>query len=142
VIYLIDTNVISEVRKGDRCNARVASWYASIDDADIYLSVLVLGEIRGGIERARAKDPVKSRVLERWLAVLQESFADRILPVDHRVADAWGRMSAKRSVSTIDALLAATAKVHRMTLATRNISHVANLGVDILNPFVPTASRS
>jgi predicted nucleic acid-binding protein len=141
VNYLIDTNVISEVRKGDRCNRHVASWYASIDDADIYLSVLVLGEIRGGIERARAKDPVKSGALERWLAAVQVSFADRILPVDHIVADAWGRMSAKRSVSTVDALLAATAKVHRMTLATRNISHVADLGADVFNPFEPRRSR-
>src|SRR6202043_3607986 len=80
VNYLIDTNVISEVRKGDRCNRYVASWYASIDDADIYLSVLVLGEIRGGIERAKGKDPMKARALERWLAAVQDSFADRVLP--------------------------------------------------------------
>ncbi len=139
--YLIDTNIISEVRKGDRCNRHVASWYASIDDADIYLSVLVLGEIRGGIERAKGKDPMKSPALERWLAAVQESFADRILPIDHTVADAWGRMSAKRSVPTIDALLAATAKVHRMTLATRNISHVADLGIEVFNPFKPPAGR-
>jgi predicted nucleic acid-binding protein len=141
VNYLLDTNVISEVRKGDRCNRHVASWYASIDDAEIYLSVLVLGEIRGGIERARAKDPVKSGALERWLGAVQESFADRILPVDQMVADAWGRMNAKRSVPTIDALLAATAKVHRMTLATRNVSHVADLGVDVFNPFKLPASQ-
>jgi predicted nucleic acid-binding protein len=141
VIYLIDTNIISEVRKGDRCNAHVASWYASIDDADIFLSVLVLGEIRSGIERARVKDPLKSGALERWLAAVQESFADRILPVDQMVADAWGRMNAKRSVSTVDALLAATAKVHRMTLATRNISHVADLGADVFNPFQPPTRR-
>jgi toxin FitB len=141
VSFLIDTNIISEVRKGERCNRQVASWYASIDDADIYLSVLVLGEIRVGIERARAKDIVKAEALERWLAAVHESFADRILPVDHVVADAWGRMSAKRSVPTVDALLAATAKAHRMTLATRNISHVADLGVDLFNPFRPPAGR-
>jgi predicted nucleic acid-binding protein len=141
VSYLIDTNIISEVRKGDRCDANVAAWYASIDDADIYLSVLVLGEIRSGIERARAKDPLKSEALERWLAAVRESFADRILPVDQMVADAWGRMNAKRSVPTVDALLAATAKVHRMTFATRNVSHVADLGADIFNPFEPPARR-
>jgi predicted nucleic acid-binding protein len=137
VRYLIDTNVISEVRKGDRCNRRVASWYASIDDADIYLSVLVLGEIRTGIERARAKEPARSRALEQWLAAVEEAFADRILPVDRGVADAWGQMRATRSVPTVDALLAATAKVHRMTLATRNISDVSDLGADIVNPFAP-----
>jgi predicted nucleic acid-binding protein len=94
VSYLIDTNVISEIRKGDRCNRQVASWYASIEDVEIYLSVLLLGEIRRGVERARAKGPARARALDRWLAVLQDSFADRILPIDNEVADAWGRMSA------------------------------------------------
>ena len=108
--YLIDTNVISEIRKGDRCNRQVASWYASIEDVEIYLSVLVLGEIRRGVERARAKESARARALDRWLAVLQDSFADRILPIDNEVADAWGRMSAMRSVPAIDALLAATAR--------------------------------
>ena len=135
--YLIDTNVISEVRKGARCNPHVAGWYETIDDASIYLSVLVLGEIRRGIERARAKDPTRARALESWLAAITKSFTDRILPVDQTVADEWGRMSAKRPVSTFDALLAATAKVHRMTLVTGNISDVADLGAEILDPFAP-----
>jgi predicted nucleic acid-binding protein len=135
VNYLIDTNIISEVRKGDRCNANVAAWYASIDDADIYLSVLVLGEIRKGIERARPNDPARARALERWLDTVRESFADRVLPVDPLVADEWGRMSAGPSAPTIDALLAATAKVHRMTLATRNLADVADLGAEVVNPF-------
>ena len=137
--YLIDTNVISELRKRDRCDANVASWYASIDDSEIYLSVLVLGEIRKGIERARPNDPAKARALERWLNAVAEAFADHILPIDHVVADEWGRMSAKRPVPSIDALLAATAKAHRMTLATRNISHIADLGAEFLNPFAPIA---
>jgi predicted nucleic acid-binding protein len=141
VSYLIDTNVISEIRKGDRCNRQVASWYASIEDVEIYLSVLVLGEIRRGVERARAKEPARARALDRWLAVLQDSFADRILPIDNEVADAWGRMSAMRSVPAIDALLAATAKVHRMTLVTHNVSDFADLGADLLNPFEPIAAR-
>jgi toxin FitB len=140
VRYLIDTNVISEVRKGERCNRHVASWYASIDDADVYLSVLVLGEIRSGIERARVNDPAQARALDRWLAEVHGSFGDRILPVDHAVADAWGRMRAVRPVPMVDALIAATAKVHRMTFATRNVSDVADLGADVLNPFEP-ASR-
>jgi predicted nucleic acid-binding protein len=137
VNYLIDTNIISEVRKGDQCNPNVAAWYSSIDDGDIYLSVLVLGEIRKGIERARPNDPAQAGALEKWLGTVTESFADRVLPVDQSIADEWGRMSAKRPVPSIDALLAATAKVHRMTLATRNLSDVANLGADVLNPFEP-----
>jgi toxin FitB len=133
--YLIDTNIISEIRKRDRCDARVAAWYASIDDEGIYLSVLVLGEIRRGIERVRRSDPAQARALEKWLNELTKSFADRILPVDQPVADTWGRMDAERPLSTIDALLAATEKVNGMTLVTRNSSDVVGLGAPVLNPF-------
>jgi len=142
VNYLIDTNIISEVRKGVRCNPYVAAWYAAIDDAELYLSVLVLGEVRKGIERTRPSNPTQARALEKWLAAVEKSFAARILPVDQTVADEWGRMSAKRPVSTVDALLAATAKVHRMTLVTRNIADVADLGADVINPFAPAASTA
>jgi len=135
VKYLIDTNIISEVRKGARCDRDVAAWFESIADADIYLSVLVVGEIRKGIERARPNNPVQATALEQWLTELVRSFTERIMPIDQAVADEWGRMSAKRSLSTIDALLAATAKVNGMTLATRNISDVVNLGVRVLDPF-------
>jgi len=137
--YLIDTNIISEVRKGTRCDPHVTAWYASVGDADIYLSVLVLGEIRKGIERVRAKDPAQANALEKWLATVVDAFAERVLPIDHAVAEEWGRMSGKRPVSTIDALLAATAKVHGMTLATRNIADIADLGAKVLNPFQPNA---
>ena len=135
--YLIDTNVISEVRKGARCDPNVAAWYASISDADVYLSVLVLGEIRRGIERARPTDPTQAHNLENWLTTVVKSFGERVLMIDQEVADEWGRMNAKRPVSTVDALLAATAKVHGMTLATRNVADVADLGADVLNPFEP-----
>lgn len=133
--YLIDTNIISEIRKRERCDARVAAWFASIDDEAIYLSVLVLGEIRRGIELVRPSDPAQARALENWLDQLTKSFADRILPIDQATAEVWGRMNAVRPRSTIDALLAATAKVNGMTLVTRNSSHVAGLGVPVLNPF-------
>ncbi len=133
--YLIDTNIISEVRKGAQCDPNVGAWFASIADAEIYLSVLVLGEIRKGIERARRSDPRRASILEDWLDAVRRSFADRVLPIDQQVADEWGRMSGKRSVPTIDALLAATAKIHGMTLATRNLSDVADLGAHIINPF-------
>lgn len=135
--YLIDTNVISEVRKGPKCNSNVAAWYTSIDDAEIYLSVLVVGEIRKGVERIRIKDPAQTRALENWLASLTSAFAERILPIDRLVAEQWGRMCAIRPTSTIDALLAATARVHAMTLVTRNIANVADLGANLLNPFEP-----
>jgi predicted nucleic acid-binding protein len=133
--YLIDTNIISEIRKRDRCDRHVAVWYASLDDEALYLSVLVLGEIRRGVERVRPSDPVQARALEAWLTQVIKLFGDRILPIDQAVADAWGRMGAARPLSAIDALLAATAKVNGMTLVTRNAAHVAGLGVGVLNPF-------
>jgi predicted nucleic acid-binding protein len=137
VNYLIDTNIISEVRKGPRCDPIVAAWFAGVEDREIYLSVLVIGEIRRGIERERSRDPVKSGALERWLQALTGSYSDRILPIDQAIAEEWGRMSARRSVPLVDALLAATAKVHRMRLVTRNVPDIADLGADFLDPFEP-----
>jgi toxin FitB len=135
VNYLVDTNIISEVRKGSRCDRNVAAWYASIDDHQLYLSVLVLGEIRKGVEKAGAAHAPHAATLDRWLAAVTEAFAGRILAVDQAVADEWGRMTAKRPAPTVDALLAATAKVHGLTLVTRNIAHVADLGATVINPF-------
>jgi len=133
--FLIDTNVISEIRKGARCDRQVAAWYASVDPGGLYLSVLVTGEIRRGIERAQRRDPVRAAAFERWLVDLGAAFADRILRVDRAVADEWGRISAIRTVPPVDGLLAATAKVHGLTLATRNMADVAGLGASVLNPF-------
>ena len=139
--FLIDTNVISEVRKGARCDANVAAWYASIDDGDLYLSVLVMGEIRKGIELVRPRDAARAEALEAWLAAVNAAFGEHILPVDRAVADEWGRMSAFRPIPTIDGLLAATAKIHRMTLVTRNASDVVGLGAKVLNPFESPSTR-
>jgi toxin FitB len=133
--FLIDTNIISEIRKKARCDRHVAAWYASIDDGELYLSVIVTGEIRRGIELARRRDPAKADALERWLDAVDAAFGDRILPVDRDVAETWGRMNAERPLPVIDGLLAATAKVHGMTLVTRNAADVAHLGVNVLNPF-------
>ncbi len=132
--YLIDTNIISEVRKAARCDRNVAAWYATIDDDEVYLSVLVAGEIRKGIELARRRDPMKARALERWLRELDALFGDRILPINRAVTDEWGRMSAQRPIPVVDGLLAATAKVHGMTLVTRNDGHVAGLGAGTVEP--------
>ena len=133
--YLIDTNIISEVRKGSGCNPNVANWYEKIEDASLYLSVLVLGEIRKGIERTRPKDNAKANALETWLVAVDKAFGERILPVDRAVAHEWGRLNASRPLPVIDSLLAATAKIHRMTLVTRNTADIAGLDVHVLNPF-------
>lgn len=139
--FLIDTNVISEIRKNARCDRNVAAWYASIDDGDLYLSVLVTGEVRKGIELARRRDPARAAALEAWLKQVDAAFGDRILPIDRAVTDEWGRMCAQRPIPVIDGLLAATAKVHRMTLVTRNDANVAELGANVLNPFLARERR-
>lgn len=135
--FLIDTNIISELRKGDRCHAAVATWWSGVAEDDLWLSALVLGEIRKGVELARRRDPRKAAVLETWLSDVVSGFGDRILPVDASVAEEWGRMNAIRPVPVIDALLAATAKANDLTLVTRNEADVAGLGVEVLNPFQP-----
>jgi len=141
VTFLIDTKVLSEFRKGARANPNVASWFRSVDDADLYLSVLVVGEIRKGIELLRRRDPNRAEPFESWLAKIDATYGERILPVDRAVSDEWGRLSAVRSIPIIDGLLAATAKVHRMTLATRNDADVAGLGVGVFNPFDSPAPK-
>ena len=88
--YLIDTNIISEIRKKRRCDRSVAAWYASIKDDEMYLSVLVAGEIRKGIELARRHDPAKATALERWLKEVDVAFADRMLPIDRPITDGVG----------------------------------------------------
>lgn len=133
--YLLDTNIISEVRRGAQCDPKVSAWYASIADEELFLSTLVLGEIRKGVELARRRDPQKAAVLERWLGQVEVAFGARVLLVDNAVADQWGRMSAVRPVPVIDGLLAATAMVNRLTLVTRNDRQVAGLGAVVLNPF-------
>jgi len=135
--FLIDTNIISEIRKGDRCDAAVAAWWAGVAEDDLWLSALVVGEIRKGVELARRRDPRKAEVLETWLSDVLSGFGDRVLPVDATAAEEWGRMNAIRPVPVIDALLAATAKANDLTLVTRNEADVAGLGVAVLNPFQP-----
>jgi toxin FitB len=133
--YLLDTNVLSEIRKGDRCHPQVARWFAALGEDEIFLSVLVIGEIRQGIERARPRDPGKAQAIEGWLEVVRSAFAGRILGVDLAVAEEWGRMNARRTFPAIDGLLAATARVHDLTLATRDVQDLAGSGARLLDPF-------
>lgn len=140
--YLIDTNIISEIRKQSRCDTAVAAWYASVADDDLFLSVLVLGEIRKGVELARPRDPGKAAALERWLREVEAAFDGRVLGIDNAVSDRWGRISAIRSVPAIDGLLAATALAHGLTLVTRNDRGVAGLGATVLNPFKSAEKQS
>lgn len=133
--YLLDTNVVSELRKGKRCETAVREWFEGIGDDDAYLSVLVVGEIERGIERIRKRDPKSAARLRRWLSRLSSQFQDRILPVSLQVARVWGIMGARSPIPTVDGLLAATAHVHGLVLATRNIRHIELLDVEWVNPF-------
>ncbi len=135
--WLLDTNVVSELRKGSRANLYVQAWARSVHEPTTYLSALVLGEVRSGIERTRRRDEAFAAQLEAWLAGLEVHFAHRILPVDVAVAQCWGRFNAQRTVAAVDGLLAATALVHGLTLATRNLADVHGLGVPCVDPFVP-----
>jgi len=133
--FLLDTNVLSELRKEARCDTGVRRWIEDIPAEAIFVSVLMLGEIRQGIERIRRRDPKQARTLEVWLQSLAMEFADRILPVDERVADRWGRLGLSQPVPALDAFLAATALVHGLTVVTRDEDGFRNTGVDVLNPF-------
>lgn len=133
--YLVDTNVVSELRKGRRCDPGVASWFAAVSSEEIYLSALVLGELRKGIENIRRRDGSAAEALEDWFRELTATHADRILGVDPAVADQWGRFNVPDPLPVLDSLLAATASVHGLTLVTRNLKHVERTGVACLNPF-------
>lgn len=135
--YLLDTNVISEVRKKQRRDPHVGRWWSRVRDSEIYLSVLVLGEIRKGIEIARRKDLQKAVALESWQETVYTAFDGRVLGIDSAVAEEWGRMNARRSFPILDGLLAATAMVHGLTLVTRNVADLAGSGALLLNPFEP-----
>ena len=134
--FLLDTNVVSELRKGERADANVVAWFGKSDAADLFLSVIVVGEIRRGIELIRRRDLATAHALDRWMTRLLAGFEDRILPVDGRVAEEWGRMNVPNPLPAVDSLMAATAKVHGLVLVTRNVKDVAATGVRTLNPFV------
>ena len=135
--HLLDTNVVSELRKGKRANANVRAWFQTTEADELFLSVLVVGEIRRGIELVRSKDRVQARALERWLTGLQSGYADRILAVTSAIAETWGQLSVTTRPSVVDGLMAATALEHDLTLVTRNVDDVKRTGVNLLNPFEP-----
>jgi toxin FitB len=139
VSYLLDTNVVSELRKRHP-DPNVAAWYDSVPGSQLFVSVLTLGEIRLGVERARRKDPGKAAALETWLGRLEASYGDHIVGVDAATADTWARLSVPDPLPVVDGLLAATASVRNWTLVTRNTEDVSRPGVRVLNPFEPAVA--
>ena len=132
---LLDTNVLSELRKGRRCDANVAGWALAAPRSTLHTSLLVFGEIRRGVERVRRKDANQARILESWLEQVRQSFAGRILGIDEATVDLWGRMGVPNPLPVIDGLLAATARRHGLVLVTRNVEDVRRTGVEVFNPF-------
>jgi len=133
--YLLDTNVISELRKGKRAERSVAEWFDGLADQEVYLSVLTIGEIRRGVESVRRRDSDSASALDGWLSRLTEAHRDRILQVDRAIAEEWGRMDVPDPLPVVDGLLAATARIVGLTLVTRNVADVESTGVELLNPF-------
>jgi predicted nucleic acid-binding protein len=136
VTYLLDTNVVSELRKRDP-DPHVLAWYATVTSAELFLSVLTIGEIRLGIQRLRRKDEPQAVLLEHWLQGLHVAYRDHLVGVDADVAEEWGRLNVPDLLPVIDGLLAASAKVRGWTLVTRNLAGLQRSGVALLNPFEP-----
>ena len=134
--FLLDTNILSELRKENRCDAGVRRWFEEAA-SELYVSVLVLGEIRQGIERIRLRDQTQARALEKWLGWISTEFADRLLPVNEKVADQWGRLGVRQPVPVLDAFLAATALAHDLTVVSRDEAGFRTTGVQVINPFSP-----
>ena len=130
--YLLDTNVVSELIKATPSPV-VTAWLTA--EQDTWLSVLTVGELRRGAHLLRRRDETRAARLDEWIAELAASYGDRILPVDAHVTDAWAALRATRTLPVIDALIAATAHVHGLTVATRNVSDFADTGVTVIDPF-------
>jgi predicted nucleic acid-binding protein len=134
VRFLLDTNIISEIRKRERAHAGVTRWVAQTPVTEIGTSVIVLAEIRRGIELKRT-DSKQARSLDQWFAQMRSRLEDRVLSVDEPIAEAWALLNVPDPLPLIDGLLAATAKVYGLTLVTRNVADISRTGASLLNPF-------
>jgi toxin FitB len=135
VKFLLDTNIISEIRKRDRANAGVLRWVRATPGDHNATSVIVIGEILRGIELARRKDVQQAQAMDKWFSVMRNGFGNRVLPIDEAVTKAWSRLQVPDPLPLMDSLIAATALVHGLTLVTRNVKDVIRTGVPVLNPF-------
>jgi toxin FitB len=131
-MHLVDTNVVSEARRG---SPEAAKWLRSVDPAGVYLSVITLGEIMRGIALRQKSDPQAAAPLAVWLETLRQAHAGRILPITDRIALEWGRIGALRPRGDADGLIAATANVHGLIIVTRNVKDFEDVGVALVNPW-------
>ncbi|NEJ22626.1 PIN domain-containing protein [Rhizobium leguminosarum] len=137
--YLLDENVLREL--SPRGNANVRKWIVGVDDAELRLSVATLFEKRRGAEMLKRRDPGRAAAIIRGIANLEKAFADRILPVDATVVEEWTRLLGAKNKDRWDLALAATARVHRLVLVTRNIRDFEGRGTRLLNPFTDPPER-
>ena len=135
--FLLDTNVVSELRKGVRANSGLASWFAERNRRELFLSAVTLAELRRGIALIARRDPAQAEHLRGWCDRVQRDFGHtgRLLPIRAAEAAAWGELMALRPVPILDGFLAATAKVHDLTLVTRNTDDFESLPIRVENPF-------
>jgi predicted nucleic acid-binding protein len=137
-VYLLDTDVVSEIRKDGNANPGVRAFFtnASRESFELYLLVITIGELRQRVERIRHRgDTAQARRLERWLAQVTSTCADAILPSDEECAQVWGRLRVPNPENPLDKQIAATAIIHDLAVVTRNTAHYAPTGVRLLNPF-------
>ena len=133
-MYLLDTNVVSELRR-PRPHGAVVAWLQSVDDASLFLSAVTLGEIQAGIERTREQDPAKAAEIEAWLERVASAW--NVLAIDAAAFREWARLMHRQSDALYeDAIVAATARTQGLTVVTRNVADFKALGVGVLNPFV------
>ena len=132
--FLLDTNVVSELRKA-RADPRIATWFRSIASEDLHLSAIVIAELRRGVERVRRHNAAQALHLEAWLRRVKDAFGPRILPVTVPIAEEWGRINVPDPLPIFDGLLVATARIHGLTLVTRDISDLQRRGLPVLDPW-------
>lgn len=135
-MYLVDTNVISDARKGTKANLGVQKFFQTTAPEDLYLSAQTIGEIRRGLENIRHRgDLPQTKKLEKWLDLVVSDYADKILTFDEECAQVWGRLMSPHPEHPIDKQIAAIALIHDLTVATRNVDDFRGTGVKIKNPF-------
>lgn len=138
-MFLLDTNVVSELRK-PRPHGAVVAWLSAVEDAHLHLSAVTIAEIQAGIELTRDQDETKAAEIEAWLDVVANSY--NVLPMDAATFRVWAQLMHRRSDTVYeDAIIAATAKVHNLTVVTRNTGDFRPFGVSVLNPFRAAATE-
>ena len=137
MLYLLDSNVVSELRKKKSMNTGVLNFFQSIDSAEVYLPVQTIGELRRGVENLRNRGDVsQAKKIEGWLNLILSEYSDRIIEFDADCAQVWGRLMSPHNQNAVDKQIAAIGLIHGMSIVTRNVKHFAGTGTTLINPFI------